>query len=94
QGCELFLEIGPGSALSEMARKYLPKHAGIWLPSLDREHDDWHRVLESLRELYVRGSDVNWSAFNPDYQACRISLPTYPFERERCWFDPKRRGMP
>lgn len=94
RGCELFLGIGPGSVLSEMARKYLTKYAGAWLPSLDRERDDWHRVLESLGELYVRGWDVDWSAFNPDYQACRISLPTYPFERERCWFDPERQGMP
>lgn len=94
RGCELFLEIGAGSVLSEMTRKYLPKYAGAWLPSLDRESDDWHRVLETLGELYVRGWDVDWSAFNLGYQACRISLPTYPFEREPCWFDPKRRGMP
>ena len=92
RGCELFLEIGAGSVLSEMNRKYFPKYAGAWLPSLDRESDDWHRVLETLGELYVRGWDVDWSAFNPDYQACRISLPTYSFERERCWFDTERKG--
>lgn len=93
QGCELFLEIGPGSALSETVRKHLPQNAGIWLPSLDKEGDDWRRVLESLGEFYIRGSEVDWSAFNPDHRSCRISLPTYPFERERCWFDPELRKI-
>jgi len=88
QGCELFLDVGPGSGLALKMKTYLKQDSGTWLASLDKEGDDWCRVLKSLGEFYVRGLEVNWSAFNPDPHACRMSLPTYPFDRERCWFDP------
>ncbi|MBB6170494.1 polyketide synthase PksN [Nocardiopsis mwathae] len=50
--------------------------------------------LRRLARLYVRGADVDWRrAAAPG--ARRIPLPTYPFERSRCWFraeGPEHRG--
>jgi len=31
--------------------------------------------------------DINWEQLNQHPNARRISLPTYPFERKRCWVD-------
>ncbi|WP_257141895.1 beta-ketoacyl synthase N-terminal-like domain-containing protein, partial [Bacillus wiedmannii] len=35
--------------------------------------------------LWVKGLDVNWDKFYEDDKPCRISLPTYPFAKERYW---------
>ena len=42
-------------------------------------------MLTSLGSLYVRGAYVDWKSFDEPYQLLKIALPTYPFERERCW---------
>ncbi len=40
--------------------------------------------LERLARLWVAGADLPWSALHADGRRC-IDLPTYPFERRRCW---------
>ena len=87
QECELFLEIGPSPILLGMGRRCLPEGIGVWLPSLRKERSDWEQLLKSLGHLYVRGVDVDWSGFDQNYSRRRMSLPTYPFERKRYWFE-------
>ena len=89
QGFNLFLEIGPSPTLSGMAQRCLPKDSGDWLPSLRRGQDDWEQMLQSLAKLYTRGVRVDWQAFDQDYSRSYLSLPTYPFQRERHWVDHK-----
>lgn len=44
--------------------------------------------LTTLGKIWQSGATIDWSAlFEPDLPR-RISLPTYPFERERYWIDP------
>jgi len=85
--CEVFVEIGPKPALLGMGRQCLPENVGVWLPSLRQGEDDWQQLLQSLGELYVRGTPIDWSGFDRDYQRSRVILPTYPFQRQRYWFD-------
>ena len=51
---------------------------------------DWQEILTSLAGLYLRGIPVNWLGFDRDYPRRREHLPTYPFQRERYWLEPKR----
>ncbi|CAM3187981.1 SDR family NAD(P)-dependent oxidoreductase [Corallococcus sp. ZKHCc1 1396] len=44
--------------------------------------------LPKLAELWVRGADVAWTALPQARGARRVSLPPYPFARERHWFRP------
>ncbi|MBE9169284.1 acyltransferase domain-containing protein [Pleurocapsales cyanobacterium LEGE 06147] len=90
QGCEVFVEIGPHPVLIGMGRQCLPE-AGVWLPSLKRGQPDWQPLLESLASLYKHGMEVDWHEFDRDYQRQRLSLPTYPFERQRYWIDAAER---
>ncbi|MBT4499871.1 MAG: type I polyketide synthase, partial [Gemmatimonadetes bacterium] len=94
QGYELFLEIGPKPVLLGMGRRCLPDDAGVWLPSLRPGREDWQQLLESLGGLYVHGAQVDWERFDQDYDRHRVSLPTYPFQRQRYWTDatPPRSG--
>jgi acyl transferase domain-containing protein/predicted O-methyltransferase YrrM/acyl carrier protein len=45
-------------------------------------------VMETLARLWVAGAPVDWSAFYAGQNRLRVSLPTYPFQRERYWIDP------
>jgi acyl transferase domain-containing protein/acyl-CoA synthetase (AMP-forming)/AMP-acid ligase II/acyl carrier protein len=88
QGFGQLLEVGTRSGVSENTRFRGPDAKIVALPSLDGKRGGWHSMLSSLAALYVRGAHVDWQAFDEPYQPFKISLPTYPFERERCWEEP------
>ncbi|WNG59048.1 type I polyketide synthase [Archangium gephyra] len=46
---------------------------------------EWPRLLKTLGELYVKGVEVDWAAFDAPYARRRVALPTYPFQRQRYW---------
>ncbi|WP_332959592.1 non-ribosomal peptide synthetase/type I polyketide synthase, partial [Microcoleus sp. AR_TQ3_B6] len=87
EGYEIFLEMGPDATLLSMGKRCLPKGKSSWLPSLKQGKDDWQALLESLSRLYLLGADLDWSGFDRDYSRSRLSLPTYPFERQRYWVE-------
>ncbi|MHB1132624.1 MAG: SDR family NAD(P)-dependent oxidoreductase [Chloroflexota bacterium] len=93
-GCDVFLEIGPSPSLLAMGKRCLPDHVGTWLPSLRAGQNDWEQLLKSLAGLYTLGFDVDWVGFDRDYPSRRVSLPTYPFQRERYWTDSDSSQMP
>src|SRR4029077_14771810 len=41
--------------------------------------------LEMLLDLWVKGLKLDWSKLYSDAKPRRISLPTYPFAKERHW---------
>jgi acyl transferase domain-containing protein len=87
-GFRYFLEVGPHDVLCQSGKKCLPKGAAILLPSLKRKEDDWQVLSRAAGSLYVHGRGPDWSGFDRDYPLRRVALPTYPFERRRCWLDP------
>ena len=87
QGYELFLEIGPKPILSSLGKHCQQSGSATWLSSLTKEKDDWHSLLLVLSALYVQGVDINWMGFDEDYLRRVLSLPTYPFQRKRYWFE-------
>src|SRR4029077_1260627 len=87
-GYDHFLELGPPSSFSETARLRDRGTEVTWLSSFESDRGGWQSMLTSLALLYVCGASVDWKAFDEPYQPLKIPLPTYPFERERCWEDP------
>jgi acyl transferase domain-containing protein len=83
-GINTLIEIGPGVTLSAMARQVLSADSAF-LPSLRQGEADWKTVLQSLGAFYIRGGNVDWEAFDRPWPRRKVSLPTYPFERQRCW---------
>ncbi|MEJ2691600.1 MAG: alpha/beta fold hydrolase [Candidatus Thiodiazotropha sp.] len=43
------------------------------------------RDLRRLAQLWIWGAEVDWKLIYPEGFVAHISLPTYPFARERCW---------
>ncbi|WP_445629543.1 type I polyketide synthase [Nostoc sp. DSM 114167] len=86
-GYNIFLEIGPTDTLASMGKRCLPKNTANWLSSLRQGHNDWRSLLDTLATLYEKGININWSEFHRDSPRQRVALPTYPFQRQRCWID-------
>ncbi|MBW4570590.1 MAG: type I polyketide synthase [Tolypothrix carrinoi HA7290-LM1] len=87
KGYEVFLEIGAKATLLGMGRNCLSEQVGVWLASLRPGQSDWQQMLQSLAQLYIRGTEVDWSGFDREYAHRRVVLPTYPFQRQRCWVE-------
>ncbi|GAB1544231.1 hypothetical protein NUACC21_69070 [Scytonema sp. NUACC21] len=88
----VFVEIGPKPILIKMAEQCLPEKVGVWLPSLNQSQQDWQQILQSLGELYIRGVPIDWSEFDRGYNRQRLSLPTYPWQRQRYWISEAEEG--
>jgi len=83
-----FIECGPNAALLKIGKEILLENKELlWLPSLDENQSDWRGILASLAKLYQNGARVNWQGFEGGYSRHRISLPTYPFQRQRYWWE-------
>lgn len=87
RGIATFVEAGPQATLSGMGARCVPKDSAVWLPSLAKGQDDWQILLRSLQSLYVAGANVDWKGFDRPYTRSRVSLPTYPFAKQRHWLD-------
>jgi acyl transferase domain-containing protein/aryl carrier-like protein len=87
EGAELFVEIGPHTALLGMGRRTLTgRHLG-WFPSLQRGEPAHDRILPSLGALWARGVGISWEGYDRDRPRERVALPTYPWQRRRVWLE-------
>ncbi len=89
-GCDTFIEIGPSATLINMGKRNLTNDNATWLASLRQGQNDWQVLLNCIAILYTHSThstDVDWSGFDKDYQRQRLALPSYPFERQHCWFE-------
>ncbi len=50
-------------------------------------HSNWKDLLQTLAQLYRNGYPIDWKAFDKPYYRKKVSLPTYPFQRERYWVE-------
>ncbi|HEX2677349.1 MAG TPA: beta-ketoacyl synthase N-terminal-like domain-containing protein, partial [Polyangiales bacterium] len=63
------------------------------LDALEREHPDvlvtvdpsqsYEQLLSALGDVFTRGFDVHWRAFDAPFARSKLSLPSYPFARQR-----------
>ncbi|MBD2676938.1 MULTISPECIES: type I polyketide synthase [Nostoc] len=86
-GYEVFVEIGSKPILLGMGRQCQPASEDLWLPSLRPGFDEWQVLLSSLGQLYVAGFQVDWLRLDREYGRQKVILPTYPFQRQRYWFE-------
>ncbi len=56
---------------------------------LQQTIDKWiaNKKVSKLVEMWAKGLDVDWSKLYGEIKPQRMSLPTYPFARERYWID-------
>lgn len=82
-----FVEVGPGQTLCTFLKRHPDKtsnHVAVAsLPLTDG--DEQALLLKALGQLWQADIAVNWEEFFAGEERRRIILPTYPFERQRCW---------
>ncbi|MGH7468365.1 MAG: SDR family NAD(P)-dependent oxidoreductase [Longimicrobiales bacterium] len=87
------IEVGPGRTLTTLARlnaSFGANHAAVQtMRHPDEVRSDVAYLLESVGRLWLKGQRIDWSALHRSERR-RIPLPTYSFERVRCWYDPGR----
>ncbi len=92
QGANTFLELGPQPVLSGMGAACLADDGPVsWLASLSFGKDDVAVMQKSLAQLHVFGVPVNWRGFFAPLGGERVALPTYAFQRERYWLEPRQK---
>jgi acyl transferase domain-containing protein/thioesterase domain-containing protein len=87
---QILLEVGPGNALTSLARQQGGKAAKAFqsLPHPREATPDLRCALQTLGQLWVSGVDVDWAKLHAPDSVQRVSLPTYPFERQKFWIEP------
>ena len=91
-GFDLFLELGPHPVLTEPLHQCLRhrKTPGAVLSSLRRAEDDRASLLAAVGGLYAAGVSPDWEKIVPT--GAMAPLPSYPWQRERCWYEAPKVG--
>lgn len=87
----VLLEVGPGIALSSLARLQGEGGKRTIVASLRHPQDaatpDREALLAALGRLWTLGVPVDWAAFAQPERRRLVPLPTYSFERQRHWVE-------
>ncbi|OPC84035.1 Type I polyketide synthase [Embleya scabrispora] len=88
-GAGVFYEMGPGSALTSIAKDAFAASGvtdAVALSASRRNRGPVRTLVGSLAQLHVRGGAVDWAALLGDARRS-VDLPTYAFQRQRYWLD-------
>jgi phthiocerol/phenolphthiocerol synthesis type-I polyketide synthase E len=87
----VMVEVGPGGSLTASATRHPRWSSGHRAVRLMRHQaqnrSDRDTFLLALGQLWSAGIDVDWMPRLAAHPPQRISLPGYPFERQRHWVD-------
>jgi len=82
----VFVELGAGHTLTAFARQHEDRQDGQVFINLIRhvreQTDDVEFLVRKLGNLWSAGIDFDWQAWHGENKRCRVSLPTYAFERQ------------
>ncbi|CCH57117.1 amino acid adenylation domain protein [Fibrisoma limi BUZ 3] len=87
----VLLEVGPGHVTTVLARQQAGARQDYVLTSLEPRRaytSEYQSILKALGQLWLHGIEPDWKAFYADQNRNRLRLPTYAFDRKRCWVDP------
>ncbi|WP_019925014.1 type I polyketide synthase [Nocardia sp. BMG111209] len=84
-GVEVFVEAGPGSTLTALAREAFTAEAGVTAAALlPGRSAETPAVIAGLAAAQTAGAPIEWY---PDAPAAAVELPTYAFRHRRYWLD-------
>ncbi|MFB7114742.1 type I polyketide synthase [Streptomyces sp. NPDC056291] len=96
-GHRVFVEISPHPVLAapiqetqeSLAEEAEAAETGAVLGTLRRNEGDRRRFLTSLAEAHTHGIAVDWTTVFDRPAYAPVDLPTYPFQRQDFWPEPK-----
>jgi acyl transferase domain-containing protein len=91
-GYTLFVEVGPRPSLLSFVNAMLREDTAperLAVATLHSGRDERVAMLSALGALYTRGYPVSWAPHAAGGRC--VSLPAYPWQRERYWIEPVSR---
>jgi acyl transferase domain-containing protein/acyl carrier protein len=91
----ILLEAGPGRTLGVLAMQHPEqKNAGNSTAIASVRHhyenqEDVEVLMHGVGKLWLSGVPIDWKNLHQGKRRFKISLPTYPFERQSYWFEQK-----
>ncbi len=91
-GPSLFVEVGPGRALTSLARRTLAsRNEHLFTSILPHPGDskDLSGFLVALAQMWISGASIDWTQVRGGSGSC-VLLPSYPFRRNQYWLGPEQ----
>ncbi|NRR24474.1 type I polyketide synthase [Brevibacillus sp. MS2.2] len=86
-----FIEVGPDRNLSALLRYFIQRDSSHTILNIIRNPqekvDDLYYLYTRLGQIWGAGHSIDWVKLYQYEKRNRLSLPTYPFEREYHWLD-------
>jgi myxalamid-type polyketide synthase MxaD len=89
-----FVEIAPHPVLTTAVLEnisHLGKEGNV-IPSMRRHQEELGTLQSAAGQLYTLGYDIDWQILYPGFKHT-VTLPTYPWQRQRYWFDQLQDGQ-
>lgn len=84
-----YLEMGPGRTLCVLGGGRIGPATGVPTVRSPKETaDDQETLLRAAARFWVGGGRIDWAGVRAGRDRRKVSLPTYPFERQRFWIEP------
>lgn len=93
-GCDTFIDLGPKPTSIGMGQETVMDPKLNWLPSYKKNFTNWETMLQGLGKMYVNGLSPDWNNFEKDFSHNLISVPSYPFQKQRYWIDEAKGARP
>ncbi len=85
RGCSIVVEVGPHPTLLPASAAVLDTTKTWCMTTLMRDGADVQHILETIGSLFMSGVPVNFNRVFWESYYRRVSLPLYPFRRDRYW---------
>jgi natural product biosynthesis luciferase-like monooxygenase protein len=88
KGYDVFLEVAPRPVLASMIAACFDQvgKQGTVLASIRQSGGERASLLASVSSLYTMGFELDWDKISQSTGRC-VSLPSYPWQRERHWLE-------
>lgn len=86
----VLLEVGPGETLSALVRGKSGQTEVQLLTSMRHplaQDDDREFWLTAVARLWLQGAPIKWEGLHTGSRRLKLSLPTYPFQRQRHYIE-------
>lgn len=60
----------------------------VVLPSYEENNE--LSLIEVQSKLYMNGAKINWEKYYDNENIQKVELPTYEFDKQRCWLEPTK----
>jgi myxalamid-type polyketide synthase MxaB len=91
RGRHVFIEVGPAATLIGLGRRCVDAADHLWFSSMHPDDHAGDVIKRSVAEVYRAGTPISWLDYYRGREGRRLTLPTYAFDRRRCWLPTTRR---